>query len=99
MRQDMLKIIIPVERFEGKDSFISNHFGRAPEFALVEISENRSLRNISPVKNVEEHFGGHGTAERIVSNLKPDIIIVKGMGREPCKSSKAWAYRFTQEIA
>lgn len=81
----MLKIIIPVERipverFEGKDSLISNHFGRAPEFALVEISENRSLRNISPLENVEEHFGGHGTAERIVSKLKPDIIIVKGMG-------------------
>ncbi|MBS7626507.1 NifB/NifX family molybdenum-iron cluster-binding protein [Candidatus Bathyarchaeota archaeon] len=76
----MLKIIIPIERFEGEDSLISNHFGRAPEFALVEISENHSLRNISTLKNVGEHFGGHGSAERIISDLKPDIIIAKGMG-------------------
>jgi len=80
LRQGILKIIIPIERFEGEDSPISNHFGRAPEFAFIEISEGGSLRNISLVENVGEHFGGHGSVEKIVLGLRPNILIVKGMG-------------------
>ncbi|MEM3018109.1 MAG: NifB/NifX family molybdenum-iron cluster-binding protein, partial [Candidatus Bathyarchaeia archaeon] len=76
----MVKLVIPVERFDGERSILFPHFGRAPYFAVAELSEDGSVRSISPVDNVGGHFGGHGAAEVLVSKLEPDALIVKGMG-------------------
>ncbi|MGQ9543220.1 MAG: NifB/NifX family molybdenum-iron cluster-binding protein [Candidatus Bathyarchaeia archaeon] len=76
----MLKMVIPIENFDGMDSAISDHFGRAPKFALIEILEDGSVKSISPMDNVGEHFGGHGYVEELISELKPDTVIARGMG-------------------
>jgi len=76
----MVKLVIPVERFEGEHSRIFSHFGRAPQFAVIELLADRSVKSISSVDNVGEHFGGHGGAEALVSGLQPDALVVKGMG-------------------
>ncbi len=76
----MVKLVIPVERFERERSMIFPHFGRAPVYAVVELLEDGSVKSISSVDNVGEHFGGHGGAETLVSNLEPDALVVKGMG-------------------
>ena len=76
----MAKLVIPIEVFERGDSLMSPHFGRAPLFAVVEILRDGSVKSISPVENTGEHFGGHGAAEALVSQLQPDALVVKGMG-------------------
>ena len=76
----MVKLVIPVERFERENSIIFPHFGRAPLFAVVELLEDGSVKSISSVNNVGEHFGGDGGAETLVSGLQPDALVVKGMG-------------------
>ncbi|MFX0067958.1 MAG: NifB/NifX family molybdenum-iron cluster-binding protein [Promethearchaeota archaeon] len=76
----MVKIVIPVEEFAGDASRVSGHFGRAPLFVVVELSKNNEVINIDPVENVGEHFGGRGRASALIIDLKPDILVVKGMG-------------------
>ena len=76
----MVKLVIPVERFERENSTIFPHFGRAPLFTVVELLEDGSVKSISSVNNVGEHFGGQGGAETLVSGLHPDALVVKGMG-------------------
>ena len=76
----MVKIVIPIEDLFEEKSVIFPHFGRAPNFAVAEVKEDGSLSSISYVKNTGEHFGGHGKAMNIVSAVKPDVLVVKGMG-------------------
>ena len=76
----MVKLVIPVEKFDRENSTIFPHFGRAPSFAVVELLQDGSMKSISSVDNVAEHFGGHGGAETLVSNLEPNALVVKGMG-------------------
>jgi predicted Fe-Mo cluster-binding NifX family protein len=76
----MVKIVIPIEDLFEEKSVIFPHFGRAPNFAVADVEENGTLRSISYVKNTGEHFGGHGKAMTIVSTVKPDVLVVKGMG-------------------
>ena len=76
----MVKIVIPIEGLFEEKSVIFPHFGRAPNFAVAEVRENGTLDSISYVKNTGEHFGGHGKAMTIVSEVKPDVLVVKGMG-------------------
>lgn len=77
----MVKIVIPIEEFTGEKSQISGHFGRAPVFAVIELSKEKEVRSLNPVENVGEHFGGRGRASALIVDLKPDVLIVKGMGR------------------
>ena len=76
----MVKIVIPIERFQNQASRIFPHFGRAPLFALVTLTNDQEIEDINPVQNKGEHFGGHGAAEVLALNLNADAIIVKGMG-------------------
>jgi predicted Fe-Mo cluster-binding NifX family protein len=76
----MVKLVIPVERFERESSIIFPHFGRAPSFAVVDMLEDGSVKSITSVDNVSEHFGGHDSAEVLISNLGPNVLVVKGMG-------------------
>ena len=75
----MKKLMIPIMESNGENSIISDHFGRAPYFAVIEISDN-NFRIIDMVENVGEHFGGHGKAATLILEQKPDMLIVKGMG-------------------
>ncbi|MFC1505596.1 NifB/NifX family molybdenum-iron cluster-binding protein [Thermoproteota archaeon] len=77
----MVKIVIPIEESDEERSLIFPHFGRAPNFAIIDLNENGILTSISHIENTGEHFGGHGKAMTHVSALKPDILVVKGMGQ------------------
>jgi predicted Fe-Mo cluster-binding NifX family protein len=78
--QEWLSLIVPVEKFEEKNSVISAHFGRAPSFVVIDLSEDGSVVSISSVENSSEHFGGRGSAEGLISKAEPDILVVRGMG-------------------
>jgi len=76
----MVRLVIPIESFDIERSVIFPHFGRAPEFAVIDLSHEGRVISITCERNVGEHFGGHGGPETVVTSLKPDVLVVKGMG-------------------
>jgi predicted Fe-Mo cluster-binding NifX family protein len=79
-RSNMVRLVIPVEKFEKENSIIFPHFGRAPLYVVVELLDDGSVKSITPIRNDGEHFGGQGAPETLVTNLGPDAVVVKGMG-------------------
>lgn len=75
-----IKIVIPVENANGLNARLSQHFGRAPYFATVELDENGKVLSLQMVPNKSEHFGGVGKPPEIILSLKPDVVITYGMG-------------------
>jgi predicted Fe-Mo cluster-binding NifX family protein len=65
----MIRLVIPIESFENERLVIFPHFGRAPEFAVVDISDDGRITSLTSKRNMGEHFGGHGGAESVVTNL------------------------------
>ena len=80
----MPRLVIPIERFDNERSLIFPHFGRSPEFAVVEISSEGRVVSISSHRNTGgqcgDHSEMHGGAESVVTGLHPDAVVVKGMG-------------------
>lgn len=75
----MVRLVVPIERFDLERSVLFPHFGRAPEFAVLDLSGEGRVISIRSEENVGEHFGGDGGAETVVTSLKPDALVVKGM--------------------
>ena len=75
-----MKIVIPVEDANGLNSRLSQHFGRAPYFIVVELDQNGKVLNLQMVPNKSEHFGGMGKPPEIILNLRPNAVITYGMG-------------------
>ena len=78
--QMSVRIVIPVLDESGLNARLSEHFGRAPYFAVVELDENGRISNQRTVPNVGEHFGGSGQRADFILRLKPNAIITYGMG-------------------
>ena len=78
--QMSVRIVIPVVDETGLDARLSEHFGRAPYFAVVELDESGQVVNQRTVPNVGEHFGGSGRRADSILQLKPNAIITYGMG-------------------
>jgi predicted Fe-Mo cluster-binding NifX family protein len=72
--------VVPVVDESGLNAQLSQHFGRAPFFAVVELSENSEIVNVKTVSNIGEHFGGSGQRADFILQLKPNAIITYGMG-------------------
>jgi len=75
-----VRIVIPVVDETGLDARLSEHFGRAPYFAVVELDESGQVVNQRTVPNVGEHLGGSGQRADNILQLKPNAIITYGMG-------------------
>jgi len=76
----MVRIVIPVMNKTGLDAQLSEHFGRAPYFTVIELDENRSVMSQRTVPNTSEHFGGTGRPPDRILQFKPDALITYGMG-------------------
>lgn len=77
----MNRVIVPVrEDQKGLDAKIAEHFGRAPCFVVVDFDENGEVSDFKTVANVGEHAGGAGQAHDHILELKPNALIVYGMG-------------------
>lgn len=74
------RLAIPVEDANGLNARLSQHFGRAPYFAVAELDENGKVLNLQIVPNRSEHFGGMGKPPEILMNLRPNAVITYGMG-------------------
>ena len=74
------RVAVPVVDESGLNAQLAEHFGRAPYFAVVELDENGEVSNVRTVPNVGEHAGGMGYTHDNILELKPNAIIVYGMG-------------------
>lgn len=84
----MTKIIIPVENQTGPDSTVAEHFGRAPNYAIIELNQNKDIINVKTEANTNEHMGGTGHPHETLLTQKPDYLIVCGMGLGGLQSFK-----------
>ena len=74
------RIVIPAEDGNGLDARISEHFGRAPYFIIVELDENGDVLSFRAVPNESEHFGGFGRPPDRILKFRPNAVITYGMG-------------------
>jgi len=74
------RVVVPTIDDSGLDSQLSEHFGRTPYFTVIDLDEKSEVSNLKVVPNVGEHAGGSGYAHDLVLELKPNAIIVYGMG-------------------
>ncbi|MHA2405378.1 MAG: NifB/NifX family molybdenum-iron cluster-binding protein [Candidatus Hermodarchaeia archaeon] len=74
------RVIIPVLDGSGKASQLSPHFGRAPYFAIAEITPKGEIESLNFQSNRSEHFGGQGRPPNLLLQLRPHVIITFGMG-------------------
>jgi len=74
------RIVVPTVDESGLNAQLAEHFGRAPYFAVVELTDNGEVPNVKTVPNVGEHAGGMGYTHDNILELRPNAIIVYGMG-------------------
>jgi predicted Fe-Mo cluster-binding NifX family protein len=74
------RIVIPVLDESGLNARLSEHFGRAPYFAVIDLDENGNVLSLRTESNVSEHFGGTGRPTDRILQLQPNALITYGMG-------------------
>lgn len=74
------RIVIPTVNNSELDARISEHFGRAPYFTVIELDEEGNVVSINTIPNTGEHFGGRGKAKDQILTLNPTVVIVQSMG-------------------
>ena len=74
------RIVIPVVDNSGLNSRLSEHFGRAPFFMVVEINSKGEILSVEAIPNTSEHFGGFGRPPDRILQLKPTAVVTYGMG-------------------
>ena len=74
------RIVVPIVDESGLDARLSEHFGRAPYFAVIDLDENGRISSQRTVPNRSEHFGGRGRPPDRILQLRPNALITYGMG-------------------
>ena len=74
------RIVVPVLNDAGEASRLSEHFGRAPMFAIIDLKTDGAIQRLEFQANRSEHFGGQGRPPDFLLRLEPDVIITYGMG-------------------
>ena len=74
------RIVVPVSNEKGIDSQLSQHFGRAPFYAIIDLDENYSVIGQGTISNTSEHFGGVGVPPDRILQLQPKALVTYGLG-------------------
>jgi len=74
------RIVIPVTEDSGLNSRLSEHFGRAPYFMVIEIGSEGEILKIEAIPNTSEHFGGFGRPPDRILQLNPTALITYNIG-------------------
>jgi predicted Fe-Mo cluster-binding NifX family protein len=75
-RSENVKVAIPTMGNNGMDEYVSEHFGRAPTFTLVDLDTNK----VRVIPNTSEHLGGTGYPPEILANAGVEVILCRGLG-------------------
>ncbi|MGC8972425.1 MAG: NifB/NifX family molybdenum-iron cluster-binding protein [bacterium] len=76
----MERIVIPTIDDRGINARISEHFGRAPYFTVIDLDEQCNVVSVNTIPNTSEHFSGRGRAKDQILTLNPTKVIVYDMG-------------------
>lgn len=74
------RIVVPVQDESGLNARLSEHFGRAPYFTVIDLEGDGRVSDQRTVPNVSEHFGGTGRPPDRILQLQPTALITYGMG-------------------
>jgi len=72
--------VVPVSDDRGADAQLSQHFGRAPFYAVIDLNEEGRVISQETIANTSEHFGGAGVPPDRILQLKPKALITYGLG-------------------
>lgn len=75
-----VRIVVPVSDDRGIDAYLSQHFGRAPFYAIIDLDEKGQMIGQRTIANTSEHFGGSGNPPDRILQLQPKALITYGMG-------------------
>ena len=72
-----MKICFPVQKDEGIESSVYNHFGSAPMFVVIDTD----TKDLATISNQDQHHS-HGACNpmKALDNQKVDAIVVGGIG-------------------
>lgn len=71
-----MKVCIPTESNFGLDDHLSQHFGRAPTFTVVDIETGK----VKVIRNDGSHMSGSKLPPEILAEHGVDVMIVGGLG-------------------
>jgi predicted Fe-Mo cluster-binding NifX family protein len=71
-----MKLCIPTLGNGGLEDLVSEHFGRAPTFIVVNMATNE----VHVVANTGEHFGGAGNTPDLVAAAGAEVMLCSGLG-------------------
>ncbi|MBN2229808.1 MAG: NifB/NifX family molybdenum-iron cluster-binding protein [Candidatus Thorarchaeota archaeon] len=75
-----MKTRVLVPTIDQNGTMISDHFGRAPFFVIVDLDDKGTIVALNIHPNRSEHSGGKGHAHDNVLKHSPQVVIVQGMG-------------------
>ena len=75
-----MRLVIPVLNDNNLNAHLSEHFGRAPYFLVLDLDETGCISDQRTITNVSEHFGGVGRPPDRILQLRPNVLITYGMG-------------------
>ncbi|RLI24508.1 MAG: dinitrogenase iron-molybdenum cofactor biosynthesis protein [Candidatus Hecatellales archaeon] len=81
----MVRICIPTMGWGGLEEEVSEHFGRAPTFTIIELETGR----VEVVPNAGRHGGGGPPPAQILKNWGVDVLICSGIGPRAANFLKA----------
>jgi predicted Fe-Mo cluster-binding NifX family protein len=73
-----MKICIPTLGDRGLDEFVSEHFGRAPTFTVVDME----TKEVKVIPNTGEHFGGVKVGPEVIleGDADVEVMLCSGLG-------------------
>jgi predicted Fe-Mo cluster-binding NifX family protein len=80
-----MRIVVPVSEEGEIDARLSQHFGRAPYYAVIDLDDEGEVIGQKTIANTSEHFGGVGHPPDRIIQLKPMALITYGMGPRALK--------------
>ena len=80
-----VRIVVPVSDEKGIDAQLSQHFGRAPFYVIIDLDDEGHVIGQGTIANTSEHFGGAGLPPDRILQLKPKALITYGLGSKAIK--------------
>lgn len=75
-----MRLVVPVSEEGGIDVRLSQHFGRAPYYTIIDLDDEGQVIGQRTIANTSEHFGGVGHPPDRILQLKPTALVTYGMG-------------------
>jgi len=79
-----MRLVFPTDETEGYLSKRGAHFGKAKFYTIVTL-DNDAIADVEVIQNPGHSGGACGNAVDNIMSLKPDALIVSGIGGNPAK--------------